>query len=103
MDLAEVQTMQAEHDAHYWEVDQTNFAKIRHITLHIGKLIGKLANYVEPGEHGKELPTEQIQNEVIPDLMVYAAQLANIFDLRLEDQYRARLASKKQRLSRKSL
>ena len=102
MNLGELQQIQAEHDASYWEVDQTDFAKIRHITLHTGKLIGKLAGYVEPGEHGKCLPTDQIKNEVIPDLMVYAVQLANIFHLKLEDQYRARLAGKEQKLQPKN-
>jgi hypothetical protein len=97
MDLQELQKIQADYDTHYWEVDQSDMEKIRHITLHVGKLMGKLASYCEVAEHGKELPTDQIQNEVIPDLMVYAAQLANIFDLKLENQYTARLEGKKQR------
>ena len=97
MELMEVQRVQAEYDSDYWEINQSPTEKIRHITLHVGKLMGKLATYSEVAEHGKELPTDQIQQEVIPDLMVYAAQLANIFNLKLEDQYRARLEGKKQR------
>lgn len=57
----------------------------------MGKLIGKLSTYFERQEHGENYPTNQIQEEVIPDLMVYALQLSNLLGIDLEDKYFGRL------------
>jgi len=81
MDTKEIQKMQEEHDKHHWQRNESKLEKVRHITLHMGKLLGKLATYCEQQEHGINHPDSQIRNEVIPDLQVYAAQLANLLEI----------------------
>lgn len=91
MDSAKLQKRQAEFDAKYWEHAPGDYEKILHITLHMGKLLGKLSTYCEAIEHGAIISEAQIRNEVIPDLQVYAYQLANIFEENAGARYFARL------------
>ena len=97
MDIVELQLKQAEYDQKYWQHNASSLEKIRHITLHMGKLNGKLATYCEAAEHGADAPAEQIKNEVVPDLLFFALQLANQFGIRLDDQYLKRLADNMKR------
>ena len=67
-------------------------AKRRHIVFHLGVLLGKLARAEERADHGQEEFTVVV-DEVIPDLLVYAAQLCDIFGVDLGHAYQERLAS----------
>lgn len=102
MEAKELQQMQADYDSRYWEVSDSDFEKTRHITLHMGKLLGKLTGYCERKEHHKNfskgISTEQVVEEVIPDMLVYALQLANIFNVKIDEQYLRRLEENKKRL-----
>jgi hypothetical protein len=63
--------------------DKENFSgadsidgKRTHISLHLGKLVGKYASTEEQGDHG-HIDDSSLTKEVAPDLLVYAAQLAS--------------------------
>ena len=74
------------------------FEMVRHTSLHLSKLVGKLAEYCETREHSnvdKYSDELKVTNEVIPDLLVYALQLSKNFDVDLQRNYLARLSSNK--------
>lgn len=96
MTTKKLQEQQAFHDAEYWHQDGTStFENIRHLTLHIGKLLGKLSSYCEAKEHEKGYPDDQLKNEVIPDLLGHALQLSNWLDEDLSKLYSKRLKANK--------
>jgi sulfopyruvate decarboxylase TPP-binding subunit len=91
MELKELLIKQAEYDSKYWEHRGSELEAIRHITLHLGKALGKLATYCEAREHNRDCSTEQIKREVIPDLMIYALQLSNLLGVKIDQEYVNRL------------
>lgn len=99
MELKDLQKIQENYDENYWELNLDEFEKIRHITLHMGKLMGKISGYCEEKEHNVLknglVSTEKIKNEIIPDLLVYSLQLSNILKLDLETEYLNRLEKNK--------
>jgi len=98
MELEDLQSKQAEYDRKYWQHNTSELEKIRHITLHVGKLLGKLSSYCEKQEHGVNYSTNQIRDEVTPDLLVYSLQLANLLGINLEGKYLNRLEENIKRL-----
>jgi hypothetical protein len=97
VNLLEAQTAQRVFDERHWDIEDDDFHKIRHITLHLTVLLGKLGRYCERIEHGAPTDARIVVDEVTPDLLIYGLQLANIFDSNLEDLYRARLAANRER------
>lgn len=96
MTTKEIQNIQKEYDLLYWQHNNSEFEKIRHITLHMGKLLGKLSGYCENQEHSTNTEDkEQIKKEIIPDLVFYAAQLSNVLDLDLGESYNQRIERNK--------
>jgi hypothetical protein len=87
--LRALQTAQARYDADMWDISDPKFANLRHIQLHLAITVGKLAKLLEPQDHraykGQEV--EQLDpDEVCPivaDLLIHAAQIANIQSLDL--------------------
>jgi hypothetical protein len=77
--LPEAQENQREFDERYWDVGTADsYAKLQHITFHLGIAIGKLSRYCERHEHGSESDAAVVRDEVTPDLLIYALQLANL-------------------------
>ncbi len=99
MELHQLQKIQQEYDVTYWEKESSEFEKIRHITLHLGKLMGKISTYCERKEHNPSYQSEQIKDEVVPDLFFYALQLSNLLSLELEKEYLKRLEKNKKTLN----
>ncbi len=97
MELQQLQQKQEEYDKQYWQHNASKVEKVRHITLHMGKLMGKLSNYCESEEHGKVPSMTMIEKEVVPDLLVYSLQLANLLGVNLETAYLERQAETKKR------
>jgi len=97
MELKQLQQKQDDYDKEYWQHNASELEKIRHITLHVGKLLGKLSAYCEVEEHGKISSTTVIETEVVPDLLVYALQLANLLGVNLETAYLERQVETKKR------
>ena len=102
MYLKHVQRKQAEYDEKYFEHNATRLEKVRHLTLHMGKLLGKLSAYCEVAEHGKEPSSEQIEREVVPDLLIYSMRLANEFGVETEESFFKRVEDNIKRLGLES-
>jgi hypothetical protein len=91
MELRDLQKIQSKYDESFWQHNGTQLEKIRHITLHLGKLLGKLSTYCERHEHNEAFDADQIVSEVIPDLLMYSFQLSNSFGVDPGDLYLKRL------------
>lgn len=88
--LSEVTRVQRAFDSENFSGADTPEGKRRHILLHIGKLVGKFSGVEEQIDHG-HTDTSVLRREVVPDLIVYAAQLAELEGVDLAEAYRARL------------
>ncbi len=86
----DAQRFQQDFDGKYFEIHQ-DFEKLRHTVLHLMKTTGKFAAYCEAKEHGKEPDASQLVNETIPDLLIYALQIANLYNVDLGEKYDERL------------
>jgi len=92
MDIKEFLEIQREFDKKYLEHKNLPVPEqIRHITLHIGKMIGKFSTYCEQQEHGVSYDLTQIINEAIPDLLMHSLRLSNLLNEDLEELYKDRL------------
>lgn len=99
MTTKKLQQQQAEFDAKYWNQDDpSTFENIRHLTLHVGKLLGRLSSYCEAKEHEKGYPDDQLKDEVIPDMLSYALQLSNWLGEDLSKLYAKRFKAIKKQL-----
>lgn len=93
----EAQSLQNEFDEKYFEINH-DFEKLRHILLHLVKTTGKMAAYCETKEHGKKEPDpSQLIDEVLPDLLIHALQIANYYQVDLGEKYQERLQFIKER------
>jgi len=93
LSLHSLQELQRNFDAlEFTGADAEDFsAKRRHIAFHLGILVGKVMRVEELTDHGHSAGDILIR-EVIPDLLVYASQLANLTGEDLEELYLARLS-----------
>lgn len=92
MELQELQEFQRRHDEGYHQ-DVMSFDRakqIEHSTFHLAKLAGIFGTYCEKMHHGEEFDSA-VMTERIPDILVFALKLANLFDLDLEQVYLDRL------------
>lgn len=90
-DCKELQLFQKEFDEKYFEINE-GFDKLRHILLHLVKTVGKMATYCEVKEHGKIEPDiSQLADEVLPDLLIHALQIANHYHIDLGEKYIERI------------
>lgn len=98
MDLHEAQRIQADYDKEHWS-HARGFETTRHSTLHLGKLLGKISTYCEAIEHDGDPSPQQLHQEVIPDLLIFAARLANNEGMDLTDAFTTRTEQLRQRFS----
>lgn len=98
MDLSEIQTTQAAYDAKHWE-HAPGAETIAHSERHITKLAGKTATVAEMLDHGEEPDLTQLDTEVIPDLLIYAARLANNRGIDLNEAFKKRTLELEARFS----
>ncbi len=68
-----------------------NIDILKHNCFHINNAIAKISRICEQEEHNKDLSHKRIINEVIPDLIIYAVQFANIYKIDLDKIYKKRL------------
>ena len=92
-----IQQFQQNFDNEYFEIDE-GFEKLRHTLLHLTKTTGRIAAYCEAKEHGKEPDTSQLVNETLPDLLIYAVQIANLYNVDLGEKYDERIQFLKERV-----
>lgn len=64
---------------------------LRHKCFHIANLLAKISAVCEKYEHDIEAEIDKIINEVIPDLLVYSLQLANAYNIDLDQKYKDRI------------
>lgn len=96
--VADLQELQRTYDGRFVVQKFTGFDKVRHTYAHMGKLMGRLADYVEALEEGKEFSPDDIKDKVIPDLLVYSAWLAEEFGVDMEKAYLTRFVGNLKRL-----
>ena len=90
--LKDLQELQRTYDNRFIvQKGFVGFDKVRHTYAHMGKLIGRLADYIhDMEEHRKNISEEDIRTKVIPDLLVYSAWLAAEFGVDMEQAYLTR-------------
>ncbi len=103
-----LQQFQREYDRRFVSDDFTGFDKVRHTYAHMGavidrladfgKTIGGLAKYVQMIEDGETPSSDDIENKVIPDLLVYSGWLADVFGVNMENAYLGRILDNINRL-----
>lgn len=98
--LKDLQELQRDYDNRFIaQKGFVGFDKVRHTYAHMGKLIGRLADYVhDMEEHVENVSKEDIKNKVIPDLLVYSAWLAQEFEVNMEQAYLTRFIGNIKRL-----
>src|SRR3989344_9402646 len=86
--IEQLQKLQRQYDKRFVAEEFTGFDKVRHTYAHMGKLFGRLAEYVQMIEDGhSDFSPEEIKTKVIPDLLVYSVWLAEEFGVNLEKAY----------------
>lgn len=98
--MEDLRMFQEEYDRRFVDEKFIGFEKVRHTNLHLAKLLGKLSNYCEKKEHGEDCSPQQIREEIIPDLLVYALWLAREFNVKPEEEYFKRMVWNIERLYR---
>lgn len=96
--MADFQELQKTYDEKFVDNKFTDFDKVRHTYAHMGKLMGRLADYIEALEEKKDVSAEDIKTKVIPDLLVYSAWLAEVFGVNIEQAYLTRFVGNLRRL-----
>ncbi len=93
------QRFQEEYDRRFVAEKFTGLKKVIHTYAHVGKLLGRLAGYVEIVEEGNHHPSpDEIREKVIPDLLVYSVWLASEFKVNVEEAYLKRIVDNIRRL-----
>lgn len=98
LNLHDVQHAQAQYDAEFW-VHNPGPDTVRHSALHVSKLAGKLATAAEVIDHGETPDYTSVDEEVVADLLIYAARIANNRGIDLNKAFLERTESLRQRFS----
>jgi hypothetical protein len=77
------------HGKHVGELSEAEI--LAHKCFHLGKALGKVSTVCEAADHGSACSTEKIVQEVVPDLIIYAMQLANLYDVDLDSLFVERI------------
>ena len=78
-------------DSVTWQISSPEIAKLRHVTLHLTKVNGSLAEICEKWEHeivkdehainNLEHINQEILKNIIADLIMHATQLSNLIEM----------------------
>jgi hypothetical protein len=105
--LRALQQIQSRYDDDMWDIDHPAHSKVRHIHIHLSTTVGRLASLVEPADHdafhGRE-STDSVSNlgsvaNIVADLVMHAAQLANCYGLELDSALARRYRNNAQRFA----
>ena len=84
-----------------YSFDQLGLAQIvRHDLFHLVKLTGKIAQFCHELDHGFSPSTDQLAEEVVPDLLIYALQISNALGVDLDELYQKRIRDVEPKLRR---
>ena len=64
---------------------------IQHDLLHLAKLLAKIADFLDLRDHSRNPDVSRMKSEVVPDLLVYALQIANALEVDLGEEYERRI------------
>jgi hypothetical protein len=92
------QRLQSAYDDRFIADDFSGFKKVEHTYAHMGKLMGRLAEYIHDVQEGRPVSVEELKTKVIPDLLVYSAWLAKEFGVDIESTYLTRFVGNIRRL-----
>lgn len=81
-----------------WDAPGDTVGKTRHICLHMGKLVAKLASVCERREHGVAADASIIAREVVPDLVYYWLDLAAMHQVDPARVFVDRMAANRRRV-----
>jgi hypothetical protein len=90
-----------------WDIDHPAHAKVRHIHIHLSTTVGRLASLIEPADHdachgresaGSDADPGAVAN-IVADLLMHAAQLANCYGLELDSALARRYRNNAQRFA----
>lgn len=108
--LRHLQALQDTYDQEMWDINSPGFSKLVHIHLHLSKAIGKLAVALEPMDHqvhhDGEVDVRALNDVIEPimaDLVLHAAQLANLMGKDLGAALRSRYQGNAVRFAPESL
>jgi hypothetical protein len=96
--LAELDQILTDFEKDHWVAPASRKGKIRHILLHMTKLVGKLGTVVEKWEHDLVVDEDVLITDVIPDLMIYALMLNREEGVDLEKVFLERLEINKKKV-----
>ena len=95
--LTTMQELQREYDNAMWDIEDPPHSKMRHIQIHLSSAVGRIADLIEPGDHrshhGAAVDVRSLKADLAPvlaDLLMHAAQLANLVDADLGEALAAR-------------
>jgi transposase len=106
--LGALQRIQELYDAEMWDMDGPTHAKVRHIHIHLSKTVGRLASLIEAADHddfhgrysgGSD--NQEVAN-LIADMLMHAAQLADAYDVDLPSALATRYRSNARRFAPES-
>ena len=105
--LKALQQLQNRYDDDMWDIDHPPQAKIRHIHIHLSTTVGRLASLIEPADHdafhGRESTPSGADPgavaNIVADLLMHAAQLANCYGLELDSALARRYRNNAQRFA----
>jgi hypothetical protein len=105
--LKALQQIQHRYDDDMWDIDHPTHAKVRHVHIHLSTTVGRLASLIEPADHDACHGRESADNPADPgavanlvaDLLMHAAQLANCYDLELDSALARRYRNNAQRFA----
>lgn len=95
--LNEMKPVQEECDAESYFIKDRRYAQLsraeilKHTSFHLAKSLAKITHICEQEEHNIHVSPDIIRDEVVPDLLIYAIQLANLYDVDLDKKYSERI------------
>ena len=98
--LKEIDQISIEFEKEYWVASSSRQGKIRHILLHMTKMLGKLGGVIEKWEHGLEVDEKVIGQEIVPDLLMYALMIAREEGVDVEKVFLERLEMNKKKVNK---
>ena len=96
--INKIQEIQKEYDRMFVDDSFSGFDKVRHTYAHMGKLFGRLAEYIQMTEDGTPISADEVREKVIPDLIIYSCWLANELGVDIGRVYLKRMISNIRRL-----
>lgn len=87
-----------EFEKESWVAPKDQTGKTRHITLHMGKLLGSLSEVSERREHDIEPSLKILKEWIIPDLLIYSLMLSNLYKVDLEKAFLKRIEYNKKKV-----